>query len=1190
MAFKFFTWTKGDRRNAAEAYRTGGLLPIVTDFSDSRNEVFLEGGAKNAPRQVNRPKPPNLSLVPIHDAHGACLAPASALHSAALSSVSSASNLLAVVNDMLRSPALAGNVCPRSPLHNKPLPGRPRSISLPTTPVVVELPGSLFLENQGFPPSSPVAGSATRQTMKSVRSVNVLSPSVPGPRPTLRESRSGIPQHRKNSSESIAQRRAKTKSRSAQHHSPSSSEGKLTTCSVSTVEGITSSNDSARARAGSDSGRSLRPSPLIVERKNWRVSSNEAAVRRNELNPNKQVEELKSTVTAQGHTISALSAQFASLRKSHEAHVESLIEAHAKEVATLKTYTHVLEEQQSQRALHRASSNHLLLMLDTNEPQSPTSENNSQSQTAGPSAASIRSFQTAFEDPQRSLQEPTSSKPEMEQLKRRLSAAKKPDIGPVDVLRDRDRLRHTNQALERQVEALMKKLNQSRKAEKALQNTVDNLEARLEIANVDKVDAMEEHHNLQMEIRELRGHRSLSREPERLSQQSVRPNVDQLNVKLKEAEAQVLLLEKQVQAAGGQVKAPSTIATFIGHIERLQEQVKEKETQINDLKRDNQLRRHDIDDHEHRCSELVQENSRLQLQEELHAKLLEQAKVADAEISELKSTVRRVQKELEYHVLLLQAEIRKQASMAILTERPDDQAARSLASKADVDRMIEGLQKRLKAHMSADSETKLLEQSTDLESQIKLLKKENEFYVREIMYYKLDVRGYKKDIKELKRAINRGQNVPSEANSPNPAQAPFRYSAGTPIRSRFHPAITGGLGISASSSPTSVPMSASNSFQPSTPATSAAPSTPHLSPSHNTQTGPGPQNRVVRAPSPKPKTVLVTPQTPPRQYSHNPANDVDHTSPGISPRSVLCLSPSRTKPTPPSPDVEKMGDMATNFPLSTPAVPQRVDTQRSMSDSIIAMYATARSPDWSPPKPTPITGATPGTGKRSRSGSLPGLGLRSRSGSAPAPISAPISGPISAHISAPIPAPAPALALSSGQASSKMTPERPPRPRYGLYDSPKSSTASVPIKMDVMAEAERHSPFRAHSRSASSLSMTRRSQTQSPSQLPRNPVTGVVDTSKIPFVIAMGSPHNPALNLGVGVGVGSGIGGSMASRRGESAFAKNISAPRSAQPGPASSSLAIPSATFGPLGKGKGKARKEIISSPAFFGPAFGIP
>lgn len=825
------------------------------------------------------------------------------------------------------------------------------------------------------------------------------------------------------------------------------------------------------------------------------------------------------------------------------------MEAHAKEVSTLKTYTHFLEEQQSQRTLHHTSSNHLLLMLDTAEPRSPTKENTSQPQTAGPSATSIRSFQTAFEDPQRPSQESTCTSPEMQALKRRLSSAKKPDIGPIDVVMDRDRLRQANQALERQVEALMSKLNQSRKAERALQNTVDNLEARLELANVEKVDALEEHHNLQVEIREMhKQHRSLSRHPESLSQQSARPNADQLNVKLKEAEAQVLLLEKQLQAAGGQTKAPSTIATFIEHIERLQDQVKEKESRINDLEQDNQLRRLDIDDHEHRCNELLHENTKLKLQEEIHAKLSEQAKEADAEISELKSTIRRMQKELEYHVLLLQAEIRRKATLAILTVEPDDQAARSLASKADVDRMIEGLQKRLKAHMSADSETKLLEQSTDLESQIKLLKKENEYYVREIMYYKLDVRGYKKDIKELKRTTNRGQNVRSEANSPNP-QACYRSSAGTPVRSRFNSAAAGGLGISASSSPTSAPMSASNSFQPSTPATSAAPSTPHLSPSRTTHTGPGAQKRAIRAPSPKSQNTPMTPQTPPRRPGRNPANDADNSSPGISPRSVSRLSPSRTKPTPPSPDAEQKGDMATNFPLSTPAAPQRVDTQRSMSDSIITMYATARTPDWSPPKSTPGTGATPGTGTRSRSGSLPGPGLRSRSGSG----SAPGPGPV---------------------ATGKMTPERPPRPRYGLFESPKSSSASVPVKMDVMAEAERHSPHRAHSRSASSLSTQRQSQMQAPSQLPRG---SAVDTSKIPFVIAMGSPHNPALNLGVG------IGGSMASRTGEAAHNRTISAPR-CLPG-ASSGIPTP----GALGKGKGKARKEIISSPAFFGPAFGM-
>jgi phage-related tail protein len=69
-----------------------------------------------------------------------------------------------------------------------------------------------------------------------------------------------------------------------------------------------------------------------------------------------QVEELKSTITAQDQTISTLSAQFASLQTSHEAHIASLSEAHAKEISTLKTYARVLEEQSQQKSLHHGTS------------------------------------------------------------------------------------------------------------------------------------------------------------------------------------------------------------------------------------------------------------------------------------------------------------------------------------------------------------------------------------------------------------------------------------------------------------------------------------------------------------------------------------------------------------------------------------------------------------------------------------------------------------------------------------------------------------------------------------------------------------------------------------------------------------------------------------------------------------------
>jgi hypothetical protein len=168
---------------------------------------------------------------------------------------------------MLRSPALSGTLCPRSAAEiHKPLPSRPRSLSLPSTPELpakspVELPGSILLENQGFP-SEPAAGSAARSspTMRSARSGNSLSSSAAKPTP------SKVPRHQRSFSETSLQRRSKSKPNLIT--SPSSTESKITTCSVSTVEGHASSSDSTKACVGAE--KLLQPSPLIVEGKPWR--------------------------------------------------------------------------------------------------------------------------------------------------------------------------------------------------------------------------------------------------------------------------------------------------------------------------------------------------------------------------------------------------------------------------------------------------------------------------------------------------------------------------------------------------------------------------------------------------------------------------------------------------------------------------------------------------------------------------------------------------------------------------------------------------------------------------------------------------------------------------------------------------------------------------------------------------------
>jgi hypothetical protein len=192
------------------------------------------------------------------------------------------------------------------------------------------------------------------------------------------------------------------------------------------------------------------------------------------------------------------------------------------------------------------------------------------------------------------------------------------------------------------------------------------------------------------------------------------------------------------------------------------------------------------------------------------------------------------------------------------------------------------------------------------------------------------------------------------------------------------------------------------------------------------------------------------------------------------------------------------GELATNFPLSTPASPRRQKTQRSMSESIIKMYATPRIPDSS---------QTHRQGISCKDGEKP-LGTRGRSSSLP---------------DAP---------------QWKHTPERPPRPQYGLYDGPADPTArpSTPPCMDVLAEAMRNSPIRAHLRNTSDSPAPYRqrplgsnagipapspllprawsanpSSANLPSSLPQRKMSTGSAVSNTPFVIGMPSPHNLTL-------------------------------------------------------------------------------
>jgi chromosome segregation ATPase len=116
----------------------------------------------------------------------------------------------------------------------------------------------------------------------------------------------------------------------------------------------------------------------------------------------------------------------------------------------------------------------------------------------------------------------------MESLRRKLSTTKRPETTNRNLLPELNQYRQNNVALQKQIESLMAKLNESKKGERelrnkleasekecmewqdkasafdkvtknvqALQNTIDHLENRLEIANTERLDAEEQLFHLQ---------------------------------------------------------------------------------------------------------------------------------------------------------------------------------------------------------------------------------------------------------------------------------------------------------------------------------------------------------------------------------------------------------------------------------------------------------------------------------------------------------------------------------------------------------------------------------------------------------------------------------------------------------------------------------------------------------------------
>lgn len=340
----------------------------------------------------------------------------------------------------------------------------------------------------------------------------------------------------------------------------------------------------------------------------------------------------------------------------------------------------------------------------------------------------------------------------------------------------------------------------------------------------------------------------------------------------------------------------STLAAFVAHIERLQDQVRQKDAQTSELEMvKEELRK--------KYERLEQDHQALNLQMDIQNDLLRKTRRTDKHIEQLRAAVidretiigeketsiRAIEKQLEYHKLLLQSQIRRHAVLTLHDSVKQDTLPdlEELVARKDIDRWIERLHQRLKQEQAANHDKDPINPA---EAQLAGLREEIDFYVREIIFYKLDIRGYKSDIKKLKKITTQLSSHGSRTSDLESDTSSLRPPV-TPNRSRF-PSATSELGA------TETPLRAQVAST-SEPTSMASPITAQ----------PGPEVMLdVSSPTggtdfdyKLPSMVLDIPvkdlpKTPSRRADRNRADEAESVDPGVSPRSVVNMSPQRRKP------------------------------------------------------------------------------------------------------------------------------------------------------------------------------------------------------------------------------------------------------------------------------------------------------
>jgi hypothetical protein len=430
---------------------------------------------------------------------------------------------MTVINDMLRSPPLSAHIfAQHHPDTLKPMHGRPRSRTVPSTPLVeapmvepVELAGSFPLEKK---PSmahfsmdgkrhaylltqSPASASFGASIIRPHSSPQEAThPILDDPNATRLSPRSKL------LSPGSASPRAKSASPLRNLDRSLSYESGEDTLVASDSNTLTLATKRPSLSHLLDDA--LRSDSLPPSLGNSRTASSDAVT---QLGLSQNGEE-KQDQARQADAEAILMEQISSLRASHNAHIISLKEAHEREIASHRSYITFLESRRGLPPIS-AAERKLPLTIDTSHSAARPGE----LLASDTSANTLQSFELSLENQKRASQEASQG---VEALKRKLSLCRKAQADAVDIRRERDQLREAVGRSDRRILQLKDIVRKAKENEKAMKNATADLEARLVLANNERTDVLEGYHEAYGQVQTLsKRANELSKELESLREQ-----------------------------------------------------------------------------------------------------------------------------------------------------------------------------------------------------------------------------------------------------------------------------------------------------------------------------------------------------------------------------------------------------------------------------------------------------------------------------------------------------------------------------------------------------------------------------------------------------------------------------------------------------------------------------------------------